>query len=106
MADRSSASGVWPAQLARQADGEGGAGAERRLDLDGAAQQLDELLDDVEAEADALGVCRHRAGRAAERVEDEGHVAGFDADALVAYAQDDGVVAALARHLDDDRFPG
>ncbi len=81
-------------------DGEDRAGAGRALHADGAAEHVDDLLDDPEPEADPPEV--PAVGGALEPAEDPLLVAGRDAEPLI--ADDEPRVSPLRLDADVDRF--
>src|SRR4051812_30357390 len=69
--------------VAGERDGEPGAGADAAVDGDLAADRLDQVLDDREAQAGPAELAAARLVDAVEPLEDAGQVVAGDADAVV-----------------------
>src|SRR5213080_1489355 len=87
----------------RDAHAERGAASRLAVDGDRAAEQLDEPLDDVEAEPDAAEPPGGGAVGLAEHLEDDRHVGRGDADAGVAHLEREPAARPRGRHVDAPR---
>src|SRR5689334_4927335 len=84
----------------RQGEGEAGALAAAAVDPHAAAEMLDDLAADMQAEAAAVRLGGERVARLAELVEDQLLVGRIDARAVVAHLDAQRAAVVAQRHAD------